>query len=168
MGQKIEIRDRILKVFYEYPEKGFTVRKISEITGVPRATVQKYLSDLKKQGIVTKNNMAKGNLLFKTKKTCYFIEKIVFSGLVDELVSKLNPSCIILFGSFRKGDSAKESDIDLFVESSIKKEPDLRNYEKVLGHKIQLFLETDIKNLQPKLLNNVVNGIKLYGAFKVK
>ena len=168
MGQKIEIRDRILEVFYEYPEKGFTVRKIAEMTNVPRATVQKYLSEFKKQGLITKDNRAKNNLMFKTNKTCYFIEKIVSSGLINKIISELKPSCIILFGSFRKGDSVKESDIDFFVESPIKKEMSLVKYEKKLGHGIQIFLETDIKNLQPRLLNNVVNGIKLYGAFKIR
>jgi len=167
MGQNIEIRDRILEVFYEYPEKNFTVRKVAEMTDVPRDTVQSYLSDLRKQKLITKNNRAQDSLLFKTKKTCYFIEKIVSSGFVDKIVSELKPSCIILFGSFRKGDSVKESDIDFFVESPIKKKMSLIKYEKKIGHDIQLFLETDIKNLQPKLLNNVVNGIKLYGAFRI-
>ena len=51
----------------------------------------------------------------------YFMEEIVKSGLVDYLIENLNPSCIILFGSIRKGDSVGESDIDIFVESFVKK-----------------------------------------------
>ncbi len=79
-----------------------------------------------------------------------------------------HPSCIILFGSFRKGESVKGSDIDLFIESSKKIELNLNKFEKKLSHDLQLFIEEDIKKLQPRLLNNVVNGIKLYGSFKIK
>ena len=51
--------------------------------------------------------------MFKIKKINYFIERIVASGLIDFLVENLNPSCVILFGSIRKGESVRESDIDL-------------------------------------------------------
>jgi len=107
------------------------------------------------------------NLFFKTKKTNYFIEEIVKSGLIDYLINSLNPSCIILFGSIRKGESNKESDVDLFVETSIKKDLDLKQYERKLKHKVQLFVENKISNLQPNLLNNVINGIKIYGVIKL-
>ncbi len=163
-----DIKDKVLDVFYEYPNKNFTVREIMRLTKVPRATVHKYLIALKKQNLINNKNRVENNLIFKTKKISYFIEKIVFSGLIDELIEKLNPSCIILFGSVRKGDSVKESDIDIFVESSIKKQIDIGRFEKKLKHKIQLFVNNDINQLQPNLFNNVINGIKLYGSFKIK
>jgi predicted nucleotidyltransferase len=160
--------NQLLKIFYEYPGKAFTVRELTRLTRIPRATVHKYLIKLKKQNLISRDNKAEKNLLFKTKKINYFTELIVSSGLVDELIDLFNPSCIILFGSVRKGDSISESDIDLFIESSVEKEISLESYQKKLGHKIQLFVEKDINKLQPHLLNNVVNGIKLYGSFKIK
>lgn len=160
--------NRILKVFYEYPNRSFTVRELEKITKIPRATAHRTLIALKKEGIITKDNKAETNILFKTKKTRYYIEEIIKSGLVGELIKVLNPSCIILFGSIRRGDSVKESDIDLFVESSIKKDFNIKRYEKIMGHKIQLFIESDIHNLQPNLFNNVINGIVLYGGLKLK
>ena len=165
---KLENKEKILEVFYENPAKSFTVREISKLTKVPRATVHKKLVDLKKRGLVDKENRAGDGLLFKTKKINFFIEKIIASGLIDEIVEKMNPSCIILFGSIRKGDSVKESDIDLFVESFVKEENDLSKYEKELGHEIQLHIRSDMHKLQENLFNNVVNGIKLYGSFKIK
>jgi predicted nucleotidyltransferase len=135
---------------------------------MPKTTAHRVLEQLKKQGLITRDNKAKSNLLFKTKKINYYTEKLVSSGLIEELIHKLNPSCIIIFGSVRKGESVKESDIDIFVESSIKKLPNLQKYEKKLKHKIQLFIETNINNLQPNLFNNVINGIKIYGSFKIK
>lgn len=159
---------KILELFFEYPEKSFTVRGISKITGIPRATVHNYLAELKKEKLVSKENRAESSIKFKTVKINSFIEKLVFSGLIEEIVKELNPSCVILFGSIRKGDSIKESDIDLFVESQISKKINFKKYEKKLKHKVQLFVENDINKLQPNLFNNVVNGVKIYGSFKVK
>lgn len=166
MGQNKE--NQILELFYEKPNQRFTIREIAKITKIPRTTAHRNVESLKKQGLINKENSANENLLFKTKKINLFIEKIVSSGLAEELINKLNPSCIILFGSFRKGESIKESDIDLFVESQIKKEVNLSKFEKKLGHKIQLFVEPNINKIQKNLFNNIINGIKIYGSFNVK
>ncbi len=165
MGQ--DNRNKILEIFYEYPNQRFTIREISKLAKIPRATSHKIISDLKKEKLITKDNIAETNLLFKTKKINFFIEKIVESGLIEEIVDKLNPSNIILFGSIRKGDSIKESDIDIFVESTIKKDIDLIKFERRLGHKIQLFNEPQIKKLGSELGNNILNGIKLFGSIKI-
>lgn len=162
-GLKSEKLDKIMELIFENQEKEFTIREIEKETKLPRATISDYLKDMKSLGLLDKSS-----LFFKIKKTHYFIEKIVKSGLIDFLISELNPSCIILFGSIRKGESDKNSDIDLFIESSVKKELDLSKYEKILKHEISSFIETKISNLQENLLNNVVNGIKLYGSFKIK
>jgi len=166
MGQ--DKKEKILEVYFENSEKSFTVRELASLTKIPRATIQNKLTNLKKEKLITKDNFAGDSLLFNTMKINYYIEKIVRIGLIGYLIENLNPSCIILFGSFRKGDSTIESDLDLFVESSIKKDLDLRKFEKKIGHKIDLLVETDISNLQDNLFNNVVNGIKLFGSFKIK
>lgn len=168
MGLKTEILDKILERFYEYPEKKFTVRAIASQTKIPKSTLQPYLIELKKKNLITKDNKASNTKLFKIKKTNYYIEKLFESGLIEFIENELASDCIILFGSFRKGESVKESDIDLFVETHMKKEIDLKKYERKLKHKIQLFIEKNIKDLQPRLFNNVVNGIKLSGSFKLK
>ncbi|MBU4070446.1 MAG: nucleotidyltransferase domain-containing protein [Nanoarchaeota archaeon] len=160
--------EKILELFFEFPMKKFTLREISKLTKIPRATVHRKILNLKQQQLITKDNQASDNLSFKTRKINYFIEKIVDSGLIQDLINSLNPSCIILFGSVRKGDSVKESDIDIFVEAPLKKKINLKKYEKKLNHKIQLFIEFNMDKLQSNLFNNVVNGIKLYGSFKIK
>ena len=168
MGQMYEKKDKILELFYRNPNKKFTVREIAKKTNISKSTVQVYLNSLKKESLILKDNIASGSDYFKIKKTNYYVEKFFKVGLIDYLKQKLNPSCIILFGSIRKGDAVSESDIDLFLEMHHKLEINLSKFEKKLKHKIQVFSETDIKKLPPKLFNNVVNGIKLYGSFKVK
>lgn len=166
MGQKD--KEKIIGVFFESSSKKFTIRDLNKITKIPKSTAHKYLNELKKEGLISKENKAENSLMFKTKKINYFLEKIISSGLINEIISKLNPSCIILFGSISKGESVKESDIDLFIESQVKKEINLSKFEKKIGHPIQLFVESNINNLQKNLLNNVINGVKLFGSFKVK
>ncbi len=160
--------NKILELFYENPNQRFTIREISKITKIPRATAHRIIKLLKKQELINKENFANENLFFKTKKINFFIERIVSSSLIEELINKFNPSCIILFGSIRKGESIKESDIDLFIESQIKREANLSKFEKKLRHKIQLFIESDINNLQKNLFNNIINGIKIYGSLNLK
>lgn len=160
--------ERVLKVYFENPEKRFSVRELSSLTNVPRATVHRELNLLREKGLVSEDNSAILNSIFRVKKSNYYEEKLFEYGVVDFLVKELNPSLVFLFGSFAKGESSKESDIDLFVESSIKKEVNLKKFERKLGHKIDLFVRKDIYDLQKHLLNNVVNGIKLYGSFKIK
>lgn len=159
MGQK---ENKILEVFYENPGKNFTIREISSLTKIPRATVHKKVKELREE------DFFKDELYFRIKKTNYYVEKLFSCGVVDFLIKELNPSVIILFGGFRKGESDKDSDFDLFVESSSKKNLDLKKFEKKLGHKIDLFVEASLNKLNLNLFNNVVNGIKIYGSFKLK
>ncbi|PIO00888.1 hypothetical protein COT60_03380 [Candidatus Pacearchaeota archaeon CG09_land_8_20_14_0_10_30_9] len=160
MGQ--EDREKILRIYFENPGKEFTVREASSLTKIPKSTVHKILIEIKK-GIYFSDE-----LYFKNLKTNYYTNQLFSSGLIRFLIDNLNPSLIILFGSFRKGESDKDSDMDVFVESQIKKEIDLKKFEKKIGHKIDLFVETSLEKLNSNLFNNVVNGIKLYGSFKIK
>ena len=165
---RLNSENRILNVLFENNQTNFTVRNISNLSKVPRSTVQRILENMRKERIIDKENKLIVSTYTRIKKINFFIEKIVLSGLVDFLIEKLNPSCIIVFGSFSKGDYVKESDIDLFVETSVKNNIDLSTFERKLRHKIDLFVESDVKNLQINLRNNVINGIKLYGEFKLK
>jgi len=167
MGQESIKLDKIIEIFYENPSKRFTAREISAKTKIPKSTAHKYMTQLKKEKLITEENQASDSILFKTKKTFHYIQEMIKSGLIDHITKELNPSCIILFGSVRKGESDKDSDIDLFIEST-KKSINLENFEKKLGHKIQAFIEDDIKKLPDRLLNNVSNGIKITGYFKIK
>jgi predicted nucleotidyltransferase len=175
MGQ--DNKGKVMEVFYEFPEKVFTVREIVKVSGVARATAHKILVELKKDGMVEKDGRASWNRLFLTRKVNYHVEKIVASGLIDFLVERFNPSAIVLFGSVSRGDSVKESDVDIFIEAAVDNSDevlmklDLKKFEKKIGHSVELFLENrviDLKKKNPHLFNNVVNGVKLYGVFDLK
>ena len=147
MGLMDKKLDKILELFYEYPSKRFTLRNIEKLTKIPKSTVYTCLKQLKKQSMIDEQNQADDNILFKTRKTNHFIEKITESGILEYIEEQLKPSCIILFGGIRKGESTKESDIDLFVEAPSTKEIDLNKFDKILGHKTDLFIKKDINDL---------------------
>lgn len=160
--------DRVLELIFNYPNKSYTVREIARKAKVPSSSVQRYLERLRKQRLITKDNQAIMATYPKFRKSFFLIDKMFNVGLIDYVVNEMNPSIIIIFGSVRKGEYDYESDIDIFVESLIKKKVDLSKFERRLKRKVQIFVESDINKLQPNLFNNVVNGIKLYGSFKLK
>ncbi|MEK6871923.1 MAG: nucleotidyltransferase domain-containing protein [Nanoarchaeota archaeon] len=168
MAQINQKWDKLLELFFEFPNIEFSVRKISKKTKIPSSSVQRYLQNLKKENLITPNNKANLTSYFRFKKTYYLIDKLYSCGILDYINKELNPSLIIVFGSVRKGEYEKESDIDLFVESSVDKKLDLENYEKIIGHKVHIFIEKDIKKLQPNLFKNVVNGIKIGGYLDIE
>lgn len=161
-------KDGLMEFFYRNPLSKLTVRELAAKTGLSRSTVQYQLQQLKKENIVSKSNQWIDNWYNRLQKTNYYIKKMADNGLIDYLEKELAASAIILFGSFRKGESVQESDIDLFIECAREKKIDLTKFERVLGHKIQLFTKPKIAKLPPHLLNNVINGIKLKGYFTIK
>lgn len=166
MGQ--DKKKKILQLYFENPDKKFTIREVSLKTKIPKSSVHRILSELRKEKIISKEGEFLRNNFSRIKKINFYIEEIIESGLLDYLISELNPSLIILFGSIRKGDSVKSSDIDIFIETCVEKNLDLNRFENKLQHGIELFLENDINNLQKNLFNNILNGINLFGSLKLK
>ncbi len=88
------------------------------------------------------------------------------SGLVEALVDHYEePSAIILFGSFSRGNDTERSDIDIAVFVDAEKDLDLSKFERKLGRKVHL-VETTYKDASKEFLNNLANGIVIHGYFK--
>jgi predicted nucleotidyltransferase len=168
VSNKIVLKEKLLKLFYEDLSKQYTVREIARILNESHSSVQHNLKQLKECGIINLENKWIDSFRNRYFKRDYYIRKILFSGLIEHLEKELAASAIILFGSFSKGESIKESDIDIFVECARDKKLDLKKYERKLEHKIELFLRPKITLLPKNLLNNVVNGVKLKGYFTIK
>lgn len=170
----------IIEYFINEPEKEFHVRELAKRVKKSPTTISKYLKQLEKENILLSEK--KFNHLFfkanneyptfKDRKLLYNLQKIRSSGLIEYVSKIYNPEAIILFGSFAKAEDIDKSDIDLLVITPVKKEANLEKYEKNVNHKIQLFLNSkkdidDMKNKNPKLLNNFINGIKIYGYWEL-
>ncbi len=173
--------DKILELFIGEPEKEFHVRRISKLVKKSPTTVSKYLKKLENEKVL-KSEKKFNHLLFKADsegsnfkrlKLNYNLNILYDSKLIDFIIKEFNyPEAIVLFGSFAKAENNFKSDIDLLVVSPVKKDIELKKFEKKLGYKIQLFVysKKDIDRMKEKnkeLLNNFVNGITIYGFLEV-
>lgn len=169
---------KILECYYEYPLSSFTVRDLAKKTKLPVTTVQRHLTEMKKAKVLNKNGELWDCPSRRFRKAFSMIDKVIDSGLVEFLEIEFSSSVIVIFGSVRKGEYDKNSDIDIFIESSLspirddptgpEKDIDLKKFEKKIGHKIQLFINKSISALPIHLRNNVLNGIKLSGYIDLK
>ena len=175
-------KNLVLKEFFEQPYKEFHIRLLARKTGLNPNTIINITNTLQADNLVHKNKEEETNRviikanqtnqLFRIKKQAYNIEKIFRSGLIQFLNETAGYPTIILFGSYAKAENDARSDIDLFIITDEKKEPDLSRFEKQLGAEIQTFTHTkaEFKKLKEKnkeLVNNVINGIVLTGYLEV-
>src|SRR3989344_1499316 len=171
---KIINNDKLLEIFYINSYRWYHVREISRVVGLSPSTGSKYLNSFVKEGLLKKKEERK-HLLFKAdtenkgfilNKINYNIQKIKRSGLIEYLEEEFNyPQTIILFGSYAKGENIPDSDIDIFILTETKKEPDLSIFRKKLNTEIQLFIynHKKFKVMQKNnkgLFINIINGIK--------
>ena len=169
MGQR-----NILSLFFDEPVKEFGLREIARLAKLPKTTASRHLVNMVKEKLVLAK---KGKLpvyvanddyfFFRFYKKFYSIDDIYHSGLISMLEEQLYPRCIILFGSFAKGEYIKKSDIDIFVQAKEKK-VDLSLFERKLKHSINIIFAEDLKDLSKELFNNIINGVKLSGYIKLK
>jgi len=169
--------DNLLNYFIKEPEREFYVRELAKFTKKSPTTISKYLNKLKKDKLLISKKkynhlLFKANTedqVFKDLKLFYNIKKLRECGLIDYLIEEFNhPEAITLFGSFRKAENIPKSDIDILIITPLKKKIDLKKFEKILNHEIQLFLhsneEIEKMKIQNKdLINNWINGIVVYG-----
>lgn len=172
-----ELKEKILGMFFEEPEREFYVRELAKSLKKSPTTISKYLNQLDKEGLLVSSNKF-GHLFFKANASKKFnefkihhnIKKIRDSGIVEYFNEKFDPSAIVLFGSFAKGKNIKRSDIDFLIISPSKREIDVKKYENKLGHEIQIFVHSkdSLKKMKNKdLVNNFINGIVLEGHMEV-
>ena len=173
--------DKILEHFIKNPETDFYVREIAKKVKKSPTTVSRYLKRYEKEGLLSSQRKFhhllfranSENVLFKDLKLHYNLRCLRKSGLITYLIKQYkHPEAIVLFGSYQKAENVSLSDIDLLVISSLKKDVDLKKFEKKLGSKIQLLVRSNVelKAMRIKnkhLLNNLLNGFVVEGYWEV-
>lgn len=165
---------KLLKIFLDNPTESFRLRELSRLSKISPPSVMNYLREFENQEIIKKYKKRdipfykaiRENEKFILYKKLSIIYELNVSGLVEYLWDKLSPEAIILYGSYAKGESIENSDIDLFIIGKEKK-LNLEKFEKKLGKGIHLMFEDSPKNIPKELKNNLINGIVLKGYFKV-
>ena len=167
-------RYKLLKIFLFNPTEEFRLRELSRLSNISPPSVMSYLKGFEKDGLIKFLNK-RGIPFYKSeinnekfreyKKISIFFE-LNDSGLADFLWDELSPRAIILYGSYAKGESIEDSDLDLFIIGKEKK-INLDKYEEKLGLSIHLFFEDDVKKIPKELKNNIINGIVIRGYLKL-
>lgn len=171
----------VMAQFYRYPTVEFSLSEIAGNTGLSKATVSRIIRELRDAGFVTVLNLgvvyrikADGDSpVYRREKVAYNLHTIIRSNVTEFLAQKFDqPRCIALFGSFRKGEDDKGSDIDIAVEThedSLNKTCRFREFEdleKLLERRITVHL-FNRKTIDANLFTNIANGIVLYGFLEV-
>lgn len=166
-------RYKVLKVFLDSPTESFRLREISRISKIAPLSVMNYLKEFEKEELIRKYiqrgipfyQSSRDNEKFILYKKISIIYELDECGLIEFIWEKLAPEAIILYGSFSKGESTENSDIDLFLICK-DKEIDLKEFEKKLNRSIHLMFNSNPEKIPKELKNNLINGIVLKGYFK--
>ncbi len=171
MGQADQKRDKLKEIFFNFPQKSFGLRELSRLSKVPKSSLQRELKDWIKAKLIKSRNEGyianESDFWYRFRKKIFLLEQIYNSGLVDFLQEQASPQVIILFGSGSKSEYVQKSDLDLFLlakEASL----NLQKFEKKLNRKINILFKDSLSQLNPELLNNIINGYKLNGYLKIK
>lgn len=170
----------VMRHFFKYPATEFTLTEVAEFTGLSKATVYKILKNLNQAGFVTIVDLDvvwriianSQDWAFKREKIAHNLGMIIRSDIIPFLIEKFNnPRCIVLFGSYRRGEDGKGSDIDIAVEVSEDVETkqfsfeEFKSIEDDLGRRI-VVLVFNRKNIDDNLFVNLANGVVLYGLLE--
>ncbi len=170
------IKEDIKDYFFVNPTVRLRVRQIEKTLKLPLPSVIRYCKELEKEGIL--KTLKTGNVVFYTadrinenfllEKKLFNIKQVYKWGLVEHIRKELHNPTIVVFGSYTKGEDIENSDIDLYIETSSRKEINLKEFENLLKRKIQIFSYRNIKEVSnPHLANNIINGIVLNGSIEV-
>lgn len=164
----------VLKLFLDSPLEEFRLREIARLTKISPPSVMNYLKEFEKEGLIKRikkrevpfYQALRDDQNFKIYKKISIIYELHKSGLIAFLWEKISPEAIVLYGSFARGESIENSDIDLFILGK-EKPLDIHDFEKKLNKEIHLFFKGTLKEMSRELKNNVLNGIILKGYLKV-
>ncbi|RMF05880.1 hypothetical protein D6764_03690 [Candidatus Woesearchaeota archaeon] len=171
-----DARRAIKEFFFTHPSEKLRVREIERKLDLSLPSVIEQCKRLEKEGILAKVEIgsvffytaARTNRKYILEKKLFNIRRLYESGLVDYLKEELHNPTILLFGSYSRGEDTEESDIDLYLETSSKKTPELHSFEAKLKRKIHIFKHKNIHEIKnPHLANNIINGITLNGYIEV-
>lgn len=167
---------RILKLFFDGPHITIHIREVARRTGMtPRGA--KYILDaltrdgwlnLTPTGIVSNYSGNYQNEKFLALKRSLNLYSLHSIGLVPALEEFYHtPKCIVLFGSYARGEDTNKSDVDLAIVTDIEDIPELDKYESFINRKISISLVKNVRKEDSNFINSLANGIVLSGYLEV-
>ncbi len=171
----MKIKTKIKEYFFDNPTARLRLRNIERELSLPFPSVVRYCKELKEENILKiveisgiRFYTATRQEEFLLQKKLYNIKRLHESGLIEHIKKELSNPPIILFGSYSRGEDVEDSDIDIYIETPSTKKISLDRFAQELKREIQIIRHKSIKEISnPRLANNVVNGIILNGFVEV-
>ncbi len=157
-----------LKPFFEDNYRRIHVREYAKITKISPPTSSKFLEELHKENLLKKEvdkqyycyYANKSSEIFKDLQRIYW--KIKLKKIIIQIQEETINPVIVLFGSLAKVEAKLDSDIDIAIFSSSKKELNLKELEQ---RTIQTFNFQSLSQVPKELKNNILNGYILGGSW---
>ena len=168
----------VAKIFFQKPSKKMSLAELSRNANLAHTSVLQQIKILIKDKIVQKEVEIKNTRKFpiysantnskefRLQKQIHNFIEIKNSKVIEYIEENSYAKCLILFGSYQKGEATEKSDIDLFVQTK-SKQINLNTFEKQLGRKIELHYAKDIQQFDEELQQNIINGIVLSGFLEL-
>ena len=164
---------KVFSIFIDNPNREFHLRELCRLLSLSMPTIisttnilaKKKLLVKFKDSILTKCAANMDNVCFIRHKRIYNLENIYFSGIIEFLSNSYNrPQCIILFGSFARGEDIEKSDIDIAIVTHKRLDINLEKYSRILKRDISLH-HIALDKISDELKANLANGIVLEGSW---
>lgn len=164
---------RTVEVFFICPTREFTLKDVSRSSKLAHTSTKQNLRQLVKLGLINCRMEKKGkrafplyranrNKQFIQYKKLYNLTAIIESGIIEFIEERLMPNCLVLFGSYQRGEDLEDSDIDLFIEAP-QKNLDLKPFKTKLNRNLELHFREHFLSYPSELRNNIINGSILMG-----
>ncbi|MBS3132240.1 nucleotidyltransferase domain-containing protein [Candidatus Woesearchaeota archaeon] len=179
---EIEAYQKALHWFFAYPTTEISLTELCKLLKISKTTANRVVTLLVGEGFLKKQEI--GNLwriscnlnhpYNFTRKVAYNILMVYESGVLEAIHKQIpNPKAIVLFGSYRKGDDAENSDLDIAVE--VIDDEDVRIGElgvvAQLGYRKNVHVSLHVfsrNRINLNMFANIANGIVLEGFLEVR
>ncbi len=152
----------LLSPFFEDVYSEISIREYGRLSGISPPSAAKQLREFEKESLIF--SQKRGIYIYYKANTEQFLfkelSKMYWYSLLFPLTEKLHANVmyrnVVLFGSIVKSENTKNSDIDLYLDTSPKK-IELESLQKKLHRKIELHFINAKKN--EHLKKNIERGI---------
>jgi predicted nucleotidyltransferase len=170
------LQQRIIRLLFVKAGMPLNMNRIARILKVSQPAVLKSIPPLQKKGLLNAKQdkdsarwsieLNRDNKEVIGLKRADNLKQLYESGLIQSLYDFFPGATVILFGSYAYGEDTIQSDIDLAVIGSGRKELDIK-FDKILERTIVINYYKSFKSIDNSLLSNILNGITLKGAIEL-
>jgi len=167
------LQQEILRYLSVKAGVSFNARGLAKPLNRTQAGIVKALPGLEKKGLIKidkDEDSGRWSIEFNRDnqkaielKRVENLKMIYEFGIIDFLEDRFPGTVIILFGSYSYGEDTIDSDIDIAIIGTKRKEVDLEKFEKLLEREIRINFYSDFKEVHRHLRDNLCNGILLIG-----